>query len=241
MPDTLLTELNDGVLTITLNNPTKHNCMGFEMLYALRITFSQAARDNNVKVILITGAGERSFSTGANIKEFNAFEDKEVERWIIDGNRIFNQLEKLSKPTVALINGYAMGGGLELALCCDFRIAMANALLASPELKNGWLPGWGGMTRLRKLVGISATKQIVLLSGNLNAEQSLKLGLVTQVLTAEQKQEFLDEFLDKLKNIRPEVFALAKAAIMDEYRTTEGSDLYFDVMAVDVARKEPKS
>lgn len=238
MPEQVLTSLDDGIFTITLNNPSKHNCMGFELLYALRDHLTLAANDKSIRVILITGAGEKSFSTGANIKEFNALEGDDIDRWIIEGNEIYNQLEKLQKPTVALINGYAMGGGLELALCCDFRLATENALLSSPEMKNGWLPGWGGMTRLSRLIGVSNAKRVVLLSEHLNAQEALNLGLITKILTADKKEEALADFLNQLKALKPKIYALAKAALMDENRTTQGTDLQFDVMAVQVSRED---
>ncbi|MFY0654963.1 MAG: enoyl-CoA hydratase/isomerase family protein [Cyclobacteriaceae bacterium] len=238
MSDTVLTSLQDGVFTLTLNNPSKHNCMGFEMLYALRDAFDEASGNDDVKVVVITGAGEKSFSTGANIKEFNALVDKDVNRWIEDGNKIFNQLEKLGKPTVALINGYAMGGGLELALCCDFRLATTNALLASPELKNGWLPGWGGMARLPRLIGEANAKRVVLLAQHITAEESLSLGLLTKILPEETLDAELQEFIAILKDMKPEIYSMAKDSLMDRTRTTEGTDLHFDIMAVHAARKQ---
>lgn len=238
MSDTILTQVKDGLMTITLNNPSKHNCMGFDMLYALRDAIREAKDSDEVKAVLFVGAGEKSFSTGANIKEFNALNDKDVSRWIEDGNNIFNEVEQLSKPTAAYIQGYAMGGGLELALCCDFRLASTRAVLASPEMSNGWLPGWGGMTRLRRLIGEAKAKEVVLLAQHHDAASSERMGLLTQILDEGQEEAQLAEFMSQLTAKKTDIYALAKHALMDTNRTTAGTDLHFDVMAVFASKED---
>ncbi len=234
MTDFIITELNEGLLTITLNYPQKMNCMGFEMLDGLNNAIDFAKENNEVKAILFKGAGERAFSTGANIKEFETLEENEVKHWIELGHEIFNKIETISKPTVAFINGYAMGGGLELALACDFRLASQTAILSSPEVSNGWLPGWGGMTRVRRLVGEANAKRIVLLCELLDANQALQMGLVTRVVTQEEVQDFMNILLD----MKPNAYALAKSALMDATRTTSGSDVDFDVLAVKITQQD---
>ena len=234
MTDFIITELKQGLLTITLNYPQKMNCMGFEMLEGLNNSIDFAKENKKVKVILFKGAGERAFSTGANIKEFETLADNEVKRWIELGNEINNKIETIGKPTVAFINGYAMGGGLELALACDFRLASQTAILSSPEVSNGWLPGWGGMTRVRRLVGESNAKRIVLLCERLDANQALQMGLVTRVVTEDEVQDFMNTLIE----MKPIAYALAKSAVMDATRTTSGSDVDFDVLAVKIAQQD---
>ena len=234
MIDFIITELKQGLLTITLNYPQKMNCMGFEMLEGLNNSIDFAKENKKVKVILFKGAGERAFSTGANIKEFETLEENEVKRWIEFGNEINNKIETIGKPTVAFINGYAMGGGLELALACDFRLASQTAILSSPEVSNGWLPGWGGMTRVRRLVGESNAKRIVLLCERLDANQALQMGLVTRVVTEDEVQDFMNTLIE----MKPIAYALAKSAVMDATRTTSGSDVDFDVLAVKIAQQD---
>ncbi len=237
MSDTILTSLLGGLFTITLNNSQKHNCMGMEMLYALEAAIKEAQANSDIKVLVITGAGEKSFSTGANIKEFNLLRGNQINDWILEGNRIFNLIEQLPKPTIALLNGYTMGGGLELALCCDFRIGMNNTLIASPEVKNGWLPGWGAMTRLRRLVGEATAKRIILLSENIDAKAAIELGILTRIVDTNRMEEELHAFLDPLFSLDLETYSLAKSALMED-RSTTGSDLHFDVMAAHLAKSK---
>lgn len=231
MTDLILSSLHNGVFTITLNYPTKMNCMGFEMLEGLNDAVNFARKSDDVKVIVITGAGEKAFSSGANIKEFKALKGIEITRWIEFGNGINNNIETISKPTIAYINGYAMGGGLELALACDFRLASKNAILSTPEVSNGWLPGWGGMTRIRRLVGEANAKRIILLSEKIDANSALQIGLITKIYTKEE----LHIFTNNLLEIKPQVYAMAKSALMDATRTTYGSDINFDVLAVKIS------
>tara|TARA_B110000037_G_scaffold29632_1_gene35471 strand:+ start:3704 stop:4429 length:726 start_codon:yes stop_codon:yes gene_type:complete len=236
MTDFIVTNLEAGLYTITLNYPQKMNCMGFEMLEGLDNAIDFAKENNGVKVILFRGAGDRAFSTGANIKEFETLEENEVKRWIELGNEINNKIETISKPTVAFINGYAMGGGLELALACDFRLASQTAILSSPEVSNGWLPGWGGMTRVRRLVGEANAKRIVLLCERLDANQALQMGLVTRVVSENE----VHDFMNTLIGMKPIAYALAKSAVMDATRTTSGSDVDFDVLAVKISQQKNK-
>lgn len=123
----ILTRKRGSVLEITLNNPGKMNCMGFEMLRALDAAVRKAAGMDEIKALLIRGAGERAFSTGADLKEFKSLPPENADEWIELGNEVFNRIEQLPKPSIALITGYAIGGGLELALSSDFRIGSRTA------------------------------------------------------------------------------------------------------------------
>ena len=215
MVDKIIVQRTDGVLEITLNNPAKLNCMGIEMLQALDKAIETAEKDHSVRIVLIKGAGERAFSTGADLNEFRSLSPEKTSDWLQYGINIFNRIEKLPKPTVAMINGFAMGGGLELALACDFRLGTSTATVSSPELQHGWLPGWGGMARLRRLIGEAKAKEVVMLSERLSASQALNLGILTRILTGGQENQELDAFLKHLSGIESEVFALAKEALME--------------------------
>ena len=226
-----------GVLTLVLNNPSKMNCMGFEMLRALDKALDEAKSNTKVKLVLIKGAGDRAFSTGANLKEFASLNSEEEIEWIEFGNEVFNKLEDLPKPTVAIINGYAMGGGVELALACDFRLATQTAVFANPELQHGWLPGWGGITRLRRLIGEAKAKEMVMLCRRYTAEQALNMGVVTKVLSIDNAQTEIDDILNHLLQLKSSAFNLAKTALMDENRTTRGADIQFDILAMQIAKE----
>lgn len=235
MADKIKLKLSGKVMEITLNNPDKMNCMGFEMLYALEEAVLSAASDDEVRALLIRGAGDRAFSTGADLKEFNSLSEEKAEAWIEKGNEIYNLIEDSPKPCVAYINGYAIGGGLELALACDFRFASEKAVLASVELQHGWLPGWGGMTRLARMFGEAKAKEIIMLCEKIPASRALEMGLLTRVFKEGSEEEELNRMLDHLTKLKPEAFKLAKSAIMDPARTTRGTDIRFDVLAMKLA------
>lgn len=229
--DKVLITHKDGILTIKLNNPAKLNCMGFAMLGQLNEAINEAENSEAVKVVLIKGAGERAFSTGADLKEFKALKPAEQANWIELGNSVFSKIESLNKPTVAYIDGYAMGGGLELALACDFRVGTPKAVLSSPELQHGWLPGWGGMTRMRRLFGESVAKEVIFLCRKIDAEKAMGLGMLTCLVVNDTSEEFTS-IIQHLSALDSSVFMLAKAALGDEFRTTKGVDVKFDVLAV---------
>lgn len=238
MSDKILVTTRESVREITLNNPAKMNCMGFEMLRALKAALSEASADPSVRVVLIRGAGDRAFSTGADLKEFQSLPPEKADEWIEFGNELFNMVEDLPKPTTALINGYAIGGGLELALACDFRLGTQSAVLASVEVQHGWLPGWGGMTRLRRLLGESRAKEVVLLCEKIPAGDALRMGLLTKILSEGKEDQELSALTDHLSTLDPEAFKLAKSALMDPHRSTRGADLQFDVMAMKIANTQ---
>ena len=232
MSDNVTAVLEAGVLSLTLNRPDKLNCMDWEMLHQLETQVEEAEKDIDVNVLVVKGAGEKAFSSGADLKAFQALTADEARQWIMTGNRLFNKIEQLPKPTLAVMQGYALGGGLELALACDFRIAAENTVLSSPELQHGWLPGWGGMTRLRRLIGEAKAKEVVLLGQKISAQEAYRLGLLTRLIRADQLQAEAKRMLADLLKLPPQPFALAKAVLMDERRTTSGADLWFDVLAL---------
>lgn len=237
MSDSVLASLSNGVYHVTLNNPGKHNCMGMEMLNALEKAAEESLTNEEIKVVVFKGAGDKAFSSGANLKEFNRLEDTQIDHWILEGNRIFNFIETLPKPTIAVLNGYTLGGGLELALCCDFRIGIDNTLIGSPEVKNGWLPGWGAMTRLRRLIGEAAAKRVILLSENLGPQEAYDLGILTRVYETSRLAEDLEGFIAPLLALNNTAYGQAKIALMED-RTTAGTDLHFDVMSARLAKKK---
>ena len=241
MEDKIILKVQGNVARITLNNPLKLNCIGFEMLRALDHTLNEISENELVRVLLIQGAGDRSFSTGADLNEYNSLSTKQADEWILTGNRIFNTIAILPIPTVAFIQGYAIGGGLELALACDFRIGTEKAILSSPELQHGWLPGWGGMTRLRNLVGEARAKEVVMLNEKISAHEALRLGLLTRILKEDVEADELREFLDHLGSLNPVAVRLAKSALMDAGRTSEGADLQLEIHAMKIAKDNQAS
>ena len=215
MAEKIILQVKGNVAEITLNNPQKLNCIGFEMLRALEQSLEVVADNETVRVLLFKGAGDRAFSSGADLNEYRSLTAEQAEEWILTGNRIFNNIASFPKPTVAFINGYAIGGGLEMALACDFRIGTEKAILSSPELQHGWLPGWGGMTRLRSLVGEARAKEVVMLNEKISATEALRLGLLTRILKDDDEANELPAIIDHLGSLNPAVFRLAKSGLMD--------------------------
>jgi enoyl-CoA hydratase/carnithine racemase len=223
--------VQEGVLTLTINRPDKRNALNIPVLEALKNALHQAENDPTVRVVVIKGAGNHAFSAGGDLKAFRALQGSEIAHWVNFGNAVFNQLDLLPKPTVAFIQGYALGGGLELALCCDFRIALPDAVVGCPELQHGWLPGWGGLVRLRRLLGESRAKEIAFLNPRMSAMEAHRLGLIHQIIEPDAIESTLNHFLNPLKQIDATVFVLAKQVLHDENRQTQGADLSFEVLA----------
>jgi enoyl-CoA hydratase/carnithine racemase len=228
----ILFESKDKVGTITINNPAKMNCLDMEMLEALADVLFKIKKKPGVNVLAIQGAGDKAFSTGGNLKAFGELKEfNEVKDWIKYGNEVFNILDDMPIATIASIQGYAMGGGLELALACDLRFATENSIFAMPELNHGWVPGWGGLSRLRRLVGEAKAKEIIMLGERISADDALKFGLVNKVCQSGKLNELVEQIGQKLSKIDPFVMEMSKNALMDQGRTTWGNDLLYDALA----------
>jgi enoyl-CoA hydratase len=184
-----------GVLVLTLNRPDRANSLNKPLLVALDQALNEAEGDASIRCVLITGAGNRAFSAGADITEQQGFTPDDAYAHMRWGQDIFLRLEMLAKPTIAAINGFALGGGLELALACDFRTAIETAQLGFPEVTLANLPGWGGTQRLPRLIGASNAKLMAMMGNRISAQRSLDLGLVNFVYATPQ--------------FRPEALALA--------------------------------
>jgi enoyl-CoA hydratase/carnithine racemase len=152
------------------------------MLQELSEVLGTIEKNTNVRCVIITGEGEKAFSAGADITELHKLTHKTAAELSRKGQQVFSQVETLSKPVVAAINGYALGGGLAFALACDFRLASIDAELGSPEIKLGIIPAWGGTQRLPRIVGIAKAKRLIMLGDRMKAEEALKMGLVDKVI-----------------------------------------------------------
>jgi enoyl-CoA hydratase len=182
----LTTEISDRIATVTINRPDKLNALNKDVIAELGATFAQLHADKNVAAIILTGAG-RAFVAGADIAEISAVADTkdglaEVSRF---GSNVFTSIERGPKPCIAAVNGFALGGGLELALACHVRLASTGAKFGLPEVKLGLIPGYGGTQRLPRLVGRGNALQMILTAGMVDAERALAMGLVQVVCTPE--------------------------------------------------------
>jgi enoyl-CoA hydratase len=176
----------DGLALITVNRPAKLNALNQTVISELGEAFRMAREDAAIKAVILTGAGEKAFIAGADIGEIASVDPMEAERISRRGQQIFRSLETLRKPSVAAINGYALGGGLELAMCCTIRIASPNAKLGQPEVKLGIVPGYGATQRLPRLVGRGRALELLLSGEPIDASEAHRIGLVNAIAPQDQ-------------------------------------------------------
>lgn len=185
----VLLTIADSVATVTLNRPDKLNALNGQMLARLDAIADELDRADDVRVVLLTGAG-KAFCVGADIFEWSSLSPLEMgRRWIRDGHRIFERYARLPQPVIAVLNGYTFGGGLELALVADLRLAAAGVTLSFPEVKLGIIPGWGGSQRLPALIGPSRAKQMIFSGARIDAAVAEGWGLVNEVVAGEKLME----------------------------------------------------
>ena len=182
----LLYEVSDGIAQVTVNRPDKLNPLDGDTIEALAQCFADIAADSAVKAVILTGTGEKAFVAGADINHLTKLTALEGRAWGLRGQQVFSQIENLPKPVIAAINGWALGGGLELAMACHLRVASPNAKLGQPEVKLGIVPGYGGTQRLPRLVGKGRALEIILTGEPITADEAHRIGLVNRVVPQEQ-------------------------------------------------------
>ncbi len=206
-------EQNGNLAIITLNRPDSMNAFNYEMLRELG-QVTEAIRINpDIRVVIFTGAGEKAFSVGADLKERKTLTEQQVKRNIYKIGEVFSSIESLPQPTIAMMNGYAFGGGMELALSCDFRIAAHDITLGLTETSLAIIPGAGGTQRLPRLIGESRAMELILTARRLNAEEALSYGILTKVVAKESLLEETGKFADMMLANGPVALQQAKFAI----------------------------
>ncbi len=204
--NTLLTSLEDNILIVAINRPDKLNALNKDVFTDLSNLVDEIESSNEIKSVIITGSGQKAFVAGADISEFNSLNLEEAKALSKRGQDIFLKIENCSKPIIACVNGFALGGGCELAMSCHFRIASENAKFGQPEVNLGLIPGYGGTQRLVQLIGKGRAIELLISASMIDANTALQYGLVNYVTTA-------DELLNKAKNILSIVNSKAPIAI----------------------------
>lgn len=195
----------DGaVAVVTIDRPDALNALNVETLTELRDRLGELAVDNDVRAVVLTGAGEKAFIAGADIKYMSGLDAEQAAGWGRLGHEAARLLETMSKPTIAAVNGFALGGGCELALACDIRYASARAKLGQPEINLGIVPGWGGTQRLVRVCGIGAAKELIFTGRTVDAEEALRIGLVNALA---------DPVLDKALETAHDLAAKSRLAL----------------------------
>ena len=203
----------DGITTITINRPSKLNALNRETIEELHSAFKAADEDKDTKVIIITGSGEKAFVAGADISEFANYSVAEGGQLAAKGQELlFDFVANLSTPVIAAVNGFALGGGLELAMAAHFRVASDNAKMGLPEVSLGVIPGYGGTQRLPQLVGKGRAMEMIMTAGMIDANQALQYGLVNHVVAPEELIPFTEKLAGKvMKNSSVAISGAIKA------------------------------
>jgi len=195
----LVIEKNEGVCTVKINNPQSLNALNAQVLSELEYAFDMIRDEDDVRVVVLTGEG-KAFVAGADIAYMRELNASQAKKFSEDGSRVFRKIETLNKVVIAAVNGFALGGGCELAMACDIRIASVKAKFGQPEVGLGIIPGFSGTQRLARLVGLGRAKELIFSGGHINAEEAYRIGLVNKVTEAEELMEETYKMADKIKS-----------------------------------------
>ncbi|RMB63444.1 enoyl-CoA hydratase [Dokdonia sinensis] len=210
----ILSETANGITTITINRPSKLNALNRETIDELHNAFAKADSDTDTRVIIITGSGEKAFVAGADISEFAHFEVAEGAALArIGQEQLFDFVENLGTPVIAAINGFALGGGLELAMAAHFRIASDNARMGLPEVSLGVIPGYGGTQRLPQLVGKGRAMEMIMTAGMIDATVALDYGLINHLVPQDELITLAEKLASKIMRNSPVAIAVAIGAV----------------------------
>jgi enoyl-CoA hydratase len=217
--ENILVSQETNSATVTINRPTKLNALNKTTIIELQHAFTSLEKNKEIRVIILTGSGEKAFVAGADISEFAHFSESEGADLALQGQTgLFDLIENLTTPVIAAINGFALGGGLELAMSCHFRVASENAKMGLPEVTLGVIPGYGGTQRLPQLVGKGKAMEMILTAGMLNAEEAKSYGLVNYVLPQENLLGFCMEMGQKISKNSPVAIGYAIKAINANFK-----------------------
>ncbi|CAL8899339.1 3-hydroxybutyryl-CoA dehydratase [Kocuria varians] len=230
--DVLTVEVTDGIALVTVNRPEVRNAINATVLQALTRTLADLEHDDAVQVLIFTGAGDKAFVAGADINELAVRTPKDGLKATMQG--VYEKVEQFPKPTIAAVNGYAFGGGHELALACDIRVASTNAQFALPETGLGIMPAAGGTQRLAKLVGVGRATEIILTGRRVKAEDALAMGLVTQVVAPTDLLDTARETARAIMSKGPLAVQLAKTVIRHGFDVDHATGILLERLAQSV-------
>lgn len=220
--ENLLTENREAVLWITINRPQKLNALNVATVRELDRAIAEAASDGSVHALVITGAGEKAFVAGADIAELNTLGPEQAKEFALRGQAVFGRIERMRKPVIAAINGFALGGGCELAMACHLRVASAKARLGQPEVSLGLIPGYGGTQRLPRLVGPGRALELLVTGRMVGAEEAAQIGLVNTVVEPDELAEAVTKLAGSILANGPNAVARCIEAV------NFGLDMSFD-------------
>ncbi|MCM1990145.1 short-chain-enoyl-CoA hydratase [Oceanirhabdus seepicola] len=212
MYENIKLSIESGIATITMDRPQALNALNSQTLKELNNVIDEVQGNDDVRVVIITGNG-KSFVAGADISEMKDLNSIQGRKFGLLGNKIFRRLELMEKPVIAAVNGFALGGGCELSMACDIRIASSKAKFGQPEVSLGITPGFGGTQRLARLVGVGKAKELIFTGDIIRADEALRIGLVNSVVEPEELMNVAKDMAEKIKNNAPIAVAYSKVAI----------------------------
>ncbi|HTP12698.1 MAG TPA: enoyl-CoA hydratase-related protein [Bacteroidota bacterium] len=234
MFETLLFESRNRIGYVTVNRPDKLNALNTTAKGELKRLFESLRTNEEVDIVILTGAGEKAFVAGTDIKELTELDVEKGKAFAAGGQAVFNAIENLGKPVIAAVNGYALGGGCELALACTVRIAAENAKFGQPEVNLGVIPGYGGTQRLARLVGKGKAMELILTGDQIEAQEALRIGLVNRVVPATELMPVAEELARKILSKGQVAIRLALKAVNMSHETnlTDGLALEASLFGV---------
>ena len=224
----LIVEISKPIAVITVNRPKVLNALNLETVGELGAAFSMLDADENVRAIIMTGSGEKAFVAGADINEFRGKSAPEMIPFAKLGHDVARIMESMGKPIIAAVNGYALGGGCEMAMACDIRFASENARFGQPEILLGLIPGMGGTQRLARLVGLGRARELLYSGEHITAQRAYEIGLVNRVFPPEQLLDEAKKFATKLAGMPSHALKMAKTATNGGYDLTLDSGLVLE-------------
>jgi enoyl-CoA hydratase len=218
----IIFSVEEGIATITFNRPKALNAMNSETMSELMDAVNLCRDNDDIRVIILTGSGDKAFVAGADIAEMQDLEPREALAFMELGHETLRLLETAPKPSIAAVNGFALGGGTEISMACDMRFASEKARFGQPEILIGLIPGWGGTQRLPRLIGAGRAKELIMGGGQIDAQRAYEIGLVNRIYSPETLMEETMKFARKLSGLPPFQLKMAKHSI------NFGSDLPLD-------------
>lgn len=226
--ENLLFESENGIGIVTINRPKALNALNAATICELEQMFDELAKDDAVKVVILTGGGEKSFVAGADISEMQSMSALEGRSWAKSAQAVFNKIENLPKPVIAAVNGFALGGGCEICMACDIRIASEKAKFGQPEVSLGIPPGFGGTQRLARLVGKGRAKELLFSGDMIDAAEAYRIGLANKVASPEELMNTAKAMAQKFMSRAPIAVQVCKAAVNEGLDTDLESAIAYE-------------